>query len=67
MVEIKHWDRAFLPEKRHTVEAEAIKLNNKIRRLVAKVRRVGFDPGFVAGRVLLTKDDEPWKFQEQVA
>jgi len=61
VIEIKHWDRAFLKAKAIVVEAEATKLNDKIRRLASKIRKAGLDVGFLAGRFLLTKDDQPWK------
>jgi hypothetical protein len=56
IIEIKHWDRGFLKLRPNEVQHEAIKLNDKVRRLVGKLRKSGIDPGFVTGRFLLTKD-----------
>ena len=56
IIEIKHWDRGFLNLRPNEVQHEAIKLNDKVRRLVGKLRKAGIDPGFVAGRFLLTKE-----------
>ena len=56
IIEIKHWDKGFLKHKPTEVQHEATKLNDKVRRLVGKLRKAGIDPGFVAGRFLLTKD-----------
>ena len=56
VIETKHWDRSYLKSHAVSVEQEAIKLNNKVRRIVGKLRRAGIDPGFVAGCFLLTND-----------
>jgi serine/threonine protein kinase len=56
IIEVKHWDRSFLKSRTSEVQHEAIKLNDKVRRLVGKLRRAGIDCDFVAGRFLLTKD-----------
>ena len=56
VIEIKHWDRGFLKSRPSEVQHEATKLNDKVRRLVGKLRKGGVDPGFVVGRFLLTKD-----------
>jgi hypothetical protein len=61
VIETKHWDRSFLKTNAIVVDAEATKLNDKIRRLVSKVRRARVDPGFLAGRFLLTKEEQSWK------
>ena len=41
VIEVKHWDRAFLKSKQTAVLDEADKLNAKVRRLVGKLRRAG--------------------------
>lgn len=56
VIEIKHWDKAFLAQRPFDVEREAEKLNAKARRVAGKVRPA-FDPGFVPGRLLLTRGD----------
>ncbi len=56
VIEVKHWDRAFLKSNQTAVLKEATKLNDKVRRMVGKLRRAGIEPGFVAGRFLLTRD-----------
>ena len=63
VIEVKHWDRAFLKSNHTTVLNEANKLNDKVRRLVGKLRRAGIEPGFVAGRFLLTRDSVRWDNQ----
>ena len=60
VIETKHWDRSYLKSHAITVEQEATKLNNKVRRIVGKLRRAAIDPGFVAGRFLLTNDSRAW-------
>ncbi len=56
VIEIKHWDAAFLKERPAIVEAEAEKLNSKVKRVAGKLRN-SFDVGFIQGRFLLTKQD----------
>ena len=56
VIEIKHWDRHFLKSRPTEVQHEATKLNDKVRRLVGRLRKAGIDPGFVIGRFVLTKD-----------
>ncbi len=56
VIEVKHWDRAYLKSNQTVVLKEATKLNDKVRRVVTKLRRAGVDPGFVAGRFLLTRE-----------
>ena len=63
VIEVKHWDRAFLKSNQTAVLKEATKLNDKVRRLVGKLRRASIDTGFVAGRFLLTKDGVRWDGQ----
>ena len=63
VIEVKHWDRAFLKSNQTAVLDEADKLNAKVRRLVGKLRRAGIVPGFVAGRFLLTRDGVRWDDQ----
>ncbi len=54
VVEVKHWDNAFLKEKSSIAEDEAEKLNAKVKRVAGKLRK-SFDVGFIEGRFLLTK------------
>lgn len=56
VIEVKHWDAAFLKERPAIVEAEAEKLNSKVKRVAGKLRN-SFDVGFIQGRFLLTKLD----------
>ena len=56
VIEVKHWDAAFLKEKSDIVEAEAEKLNSKVKRVAGKLRH-SFNVGFIEGRFLLTKQD----------
>ena len=63
VIEVKHWDKAFLKSNETAVLKEATKLNDKVRRLVGKLRRAGIDTGFVAGRFLLTRDGVRWDGQ----
>ncbi len=66
VVEIKHWDRGFLKGNLDTVQSEAVKLNDKVRRLAGKLRRARIDPGFLAGRFLLTKVGLRWDNERPV-
>lgn len=54
VIEVKHWDNAFLKEKSPIAEDEAEKLNAKVKRVAGKLRK-SFDVGFIEGRFLLTK------------
>ncbi len=56
VIEVKHWDRSFLKNRPTEAQHEATKLNDKVRRLVGKLKKAGIDPGFVVGRFLLTRD-----------
>lgn len=55
VVEIKHWDRQYLKRYPQVVEAEAEKLNSKVKKIAYKLREK-FDVGFIAGKVLLTRE-----------
>ena len=59
VIEVKHWDAAFLKGKPLIVEAEADKLNAKVKRVAGKLRRT-FDVGFIEGRFLLTKGEQKY-------
>ena len=52
VVEVKHWSRTDLRRRREDVEREAIKLNDKVRRIASRVRRAGLVPGFLTGHFL---------------
>lgn len=56
VIEVKHWDAAFLRDSRIIVESEAEKLNGKVKRVASKLRQ-SFDVGFIQGRLLMTKGD----------
>jgi hypothetical protein len=53
VIEVKHWDVAFLKENAAKVEYEANKLNGKARRVASRVKI----DAFVPGRFLLTLGD----------
>ena len=56
VVEIKHWDASFLKQRSFEVELEAEKLNAKAKRVKGKIS-AAFDPGFIAGKMLLTRGE----------
>ena len=66
VIEIKHWDRSYLKSHPQEVSREADKLNEKVKRLVGRLRRGGIDPGFVVGRFLLTKETSKLDAQHRV-
>jgi hypothetical protein len=54
VVEVKHWDLAWIKQNLHVVENEAERINDKAKRVAGKLR-TAFDPGFVAPSFLLTR------------
>ncbi|NMQ28293.1 hypothetical protein E4Q23_11340 [Candidatus Accumulibacter phosphatis] len=54
VVEVKHWDSAWLRQNPHVAEGEADRINDKAKRVAGKLK-TAFDPGFVAPRFLLTR------------
>jgi serine/threonine protein kinase len=54
VVEVKHWDSAWLKQNPQVVENEAERINDKAKRIAGKIKTV-FNPGFVAPRLLLTR------------
>ncbi|MDO9225284.1 MAG: NERD domain-containing protein kinase family protein [Pseudomonadota bacterium] len=54
VVEVKHWDAAWLKQNPQTVDNEADRINDKAKRIAGKLK-TAFDPGFVAPRLLLTR------------
>ena len=56
VIEIKHWDTAWLKQQSLTVEQEAERINAKAKRVAGKLRQ-HFDPGFVTARLLLTRGE----------
>ena len=54
VIEIKHWDAAYLRQQAPVAEAERI--NAKAKRIAGKLRR-HFEPGFVTARLLLTRGE----------
>ena len=53
-IEVKHWDSAYLRRQGPTVDTEADRIDAKAKR-IAGTLRPRLDPGFVAGKLLLTK------------
>lgn len=47
VIEVKHWSRFDLRKRREDVAREAIKLNDKVRRIASRLRRAALDPGFL--------------------
>ena len=56
VIEIKHWDTAWLKQQWLTVEQEAERINAKAKRVAGKLRQ-RLDPGFVTARLLLTRGE----------
>ena len=56
VVEVKHWDATFLRQQSAIVDQEADRIDAKAKRVAGRLR-TRFDPGFVAGKLLLTKGD----------
>lgn len=56
VIEVKHWDAAYLKQHPGTVEHEAERINSKAKRIAGKLRQK-LDPGFVAPRLLLTRGE----------
>lgn len=56
VVEVKHWDAAYLKQHAVTAEQEAERVNNKAKRIAGKLRQK-LDPGFVAAKLLLTRSE----------
>jgi len=54
VVEVKHWDTAWMKQNAMIVDNEAERINDKAKRVVGKLK-AAFDPGFVAPRFLLTR------------
>jgi len=57
VIEVKHWDVAYLKENALVVEGEADKLNQKVRKIAALRKGLPFLP-FLLGKFLLTKCNE---------
>ncbi len=55
-VEVKHWDAGYLKRHGAVVDAEADRIDGKAKR-VAGALRPRLDPGFVSGRLLLTRSN----------
>lgn len=54
VVEVKHWDPAWIKQNTQIVDNEAERINDKAKRIAGKLR-TAFNPGFVAPRLLLTR------------
>ncbi|MCL5126455.1 MAG: NERD domain-containing serine/threonine-protein kinase [Deltaproteobacteria bacterium] len=55
IVEIKHWDKSYLKSDQLVAEAEAEKLNSKVKRLSSRLKKK-FPIDFLVGKFLLTKE-----------
>ena len=58
VVEVKHWDRAYVRSNRDVVAAEADKIALKVRKVAAKLRRRYPDLGYLEPKMLLTKEQK---------
>lgn len=56
VIEVKHWDAAYLRQQQIVVEQEAERVNSKAKRIAGKLRKK-LDPGFVSPRFLLTRGE----------
>lgn len=56
VIEIKHWDAAYLRQNSLIAEREAERINAKAKRVAGKLRQ-RFDPGFVSPCLLLTRGE----------
>lgn len=54
VVEVKHWDTAFLKQRPDVAESEAERINEKAKRIAGKLRST-LDVGFTSARLLLTR------------
>lgn len=54
VVEIKHWDLAYIKSNAIKAEAEAERVNDKAKRIAGKVRQGGRDGGYVSAKLVLT-------------
>lgn len=58
VIEIKHWDLTYINKNDFVVNAEAERLNNKVKRIAGKLKKHSIDAGFLEGRMLLTKKSD---------
>ncbi len=60
VIEVKHWDARYIADRANeaVVETETDKLNEKVKRLVGRLRK-RFSVSFVQGQFLLTKQETP--------
>lgn len=65
VIEVKHWQKSFLKSQKAVVIAEATKLNNKVRKVASKVRRVCNDIGFLTGQFLITNESSKFNTQSR--
>lgn len=56
VIEVKHWDAAYLKQQPMTTEQEAERINTKAKRIAGKLRQK-LDTGYVAPRLLLTRGE----------
>lgn len=59
VIEVKHWDSGYLKQNAHVAEFEAVRVDEKAKRVAGKIRQ-RFNPGFVAARLLLTRANVSW-------
>lgn len=55
VIEVKHWDRAYVRSNRDIVVAEADKLALKVRKVAIKLRRKFPQVGYISPKMLLTR------------
>ncbi len=57
VIEVKHWDRGFIVSQNHAaqVEHEASKANDKAKIVAGRLKKAGYQIGFIAAKFLLTK------------
>lgn len=65
VVEVKHWDNGYLKQHPHVAEFEAIRVDDKAKRVAGKIRQ-HFDPGFVSARLLLTRANVHWTAEQRL-
>jgi hypothetical protein len=58
VIEVKHWDRAYLRAHPTIVEHEAVKLHGKAQKLATTLRRFLPDLPYVTGSFLLTREKD---------
>ncbi|MCX8034319.1 MAG: NERD domain-containing serine/threonine-protein kinase [Thermodesulfovibrio sp.] len=57
LIEVKHWDLSYINNNKITAEKEAEKINEKAKKIKGLLKNHSIDPGFVKGKLLITKVD----------